>query len=183
MKITNKWLIKRKACEGAIEWFNEVIGKPIEHEKLSRILLGEKKYAWANWLVVHVMRNKNQRVRYAIYAASLVLKYYEDCYPDDDRPRKAIQAAKKYLKNKNIWSARSAAASAESAWSAASAESAASAAWSAASAAWSAAARSAAASVAASVASAAWSAAARSAECYAETLTKIINYGLRIIKE
>ena len=33
----------------------------------------------------------------AIYAAELVIEYYETKYPTDDRPRKAIEAAKAYL--------------------------------------------------------------------------------------
>jgi len=79
--------------------------------------------------------------------AEMVLENYEKQYPGDDRPRKAIEAARNY-KDKSAawsaWSARSAAWSAAwSAWSAAwSARSAESAVWSAAesaeSAAWSA---------------------------------------------
>ena len=112
----------------------------------------------------------------AIYAAEKVLSNFEKEFPNDKRPREAIEAAKKVLfkdTKKNRDAVRSAAWSAESAarsvaWSAAwSAESAAwSAAWSAESAAWSAA-RSVAWSAARSVAwsaesaarSAAWSAA------------------------
>jgi hypothetical protein len=121
---------------------------------------------------------KEDSVSLAIYAAELVIDNFERVYPDDKRPRNAIEAAKNYLKNPTAESAaraeraeraasaaesaESAARSAESAaWSAASAESAWSAAWSAASAARAeSAARSAAwsAASAASARSAAWSA-------------------------
>ncbi len=92
---------------------------------------------WVKW-------TKKDSVAQAIYAAELVLDNYEKNYPNDLRPREAIEAAKKVLKNDTVknrsaaWSARSAALSAaESAWSAA--WSAAESAWSAAESAWSAA--------------------------------------------
>ena len=104
---------------------------------------------WVKW-------TKKDSVALAIHSAEKVLKNYEKKYPKDLRPREAIEAAKKVLKNNtaaNRSAAWSAAWSAESAWSAA--ESAARSAWSAQSAA-----RSAAWSSAESAAlSAAWSAA------------------------
>ncbi len=43
--------------------------------------------------------DKTTSVKLAIYAAEQVISIYEKEYPDDKRPRRAIQAAKKYLKN------------------------------------------------------------------------------------
>ena len=40
-------------------------------------------------------------VKYAIYAAECVIDIYEKKYPDDNRPRKAIEAAKKCIENPN----------------------------------------------------------------------------------
>ena len=73
---------------------------------------------------------KKDSVALSIYAAELCLDNFEKEYPEDKRPREAIEAAKNWLKNptqKNksaaesaVWSAESAAWSAESAaWSAA----------------------------------------------------------------
>ena len=77
---------------------------------------------------------KKDSVALSIYAAELCLENFEKVYPDDDRPRKAIEAAKRWLENPTkenesaaesaarsaAWSARSAAESAAwSAWSAA----------------------------------------------------------------
>jgi hypothetical protein len=78
---------------------------------------------------------KKDNVALSIYAAELCIKNYEKIYPNDDRPKKAIESAKEWLKNptsENESAAWSAARSAESAaWSAArSAESAAGSAWS-----------------------------------------------------
>jgi hypothetical protein len=101
----------------------------------------------------------------SIYCASLSLKVFEKLYPNDSRPRNAIDAATVVLSNptdENKSAARSAESAAESAaWSAAR-SAARSAAWSAESAAWSAE------SAARSAESAAWSA-ARSAAWSAES--------------
>jgi len=43
---------------------------------------------------------KDQCVEIAIYSAELVLHIFEKEYPNDDRPRKAIEAAREYLKLK-----------------------------------------------------------------------------------
>ena len=40
---------------------------------------------------------KEDSVALSIYAAELVIGYYEKIYPNDDRPRKAIEAAKAWL--------------------------------------------------------------------------------------
>ncbi len=107
---------------------------------------------------------KKDSVALSIFSAELCIGIYEKQYPNDDRPRKAIEAAKKWLKNptkENESAAESAAWSA--AWSAAR-SAAESAAWSAA---WSAA-RSAESAARSAAWSAAWSA-ARSAESAARS--------------
>jgi len=126
------------------------------------------------------------RIEFACRCAERVLHFYEEKYPDDDRPRKAIEAARVCITDNTsaAWSAESARSAAESAtwsawsawsaaesaaWSAWSAWSAAeSATWSAAWSAWSAA-ESAAWSAWSAAESAAWS--AWSAESAAESAT------------
>jgi len=78
------------------------------------------KQCWSEMRVIETRRwGKEDSVRLAIYAASLVLKNYENKYPDDKRPREAIKATRDYLKTKDKKAARSAAESAtRSAWSA-----------------------------------------------------------------
>jgi hypothetical protein len=113
-------------------------------------------------------------IEFACRCAEYVLKNYESLYPDDKRPRQAIEAARKCITDKSEAAKSAAKSAARSAarsatWSAESAESAArSAAWSAGSAAWSAAWS---AESAESAGSAAWSAesAARSAAWSAES--------------
>ena len=160
-------------------------------------LSDDNKECWSDMRVVKTYKwTKKDSLKLAIFSAELVLPNFEKEYPDDDRPRKAIEAAKKVLfhdTEKNRSSARSAWSSAgSSAWSAGSAWSAArsagSAAWSAA---WSAgsAARSAARSAwsawsawssARSAGSAAWSAAWSAGSA---AIKKIQNYFTKLVKE
>jgi hypothetical protein len=58
---------------------------------------------------------KLDSVALAIYSAELVIKIYEDKYPNDSRPRDAIKAAKAYLKTPNKKNARAAADAADAA--------------------------------------------------------------------
>jgi hypothetical protein len=71
---------------------------------------------WYKW-------TKKDSISLAVYAAELVLDKYEKKYPEDKRPREAIEAAKKGLKSntaKNRSAAESARSAARSAaWSAA----------------------------------------------------------------
>ena len=101
----------------------------------------EDKQCWEYMRISKVWEwKKEDSVSLAIFAAELCIDNFEKEYPDDKRPRQAIEAAKAYLKNpseENMSAAGSAALSARSA--ALSARSAAeSAALSAGSAAWSA---------------------------------------------
>src|SRR3990167_298298 len=77
---------------------------------------------------------KKDSVAFAIYAAELVIKNYEKKYPNDKRPREAIEAAKKVLFHDTAKNRVAAGSAMSAAWSAAgsAAGSAMSAAWSAA---------------------------------------------------
>src|SRR3972149_3249413 len=48
---------------------------------------------------------KRVAVKFAVACAKAVLPIFEDKFPKDLRPRKAIEAAKKYLRNKNAYTA------------------------------------------------------------------------------
>ena len=104
-------------------------------EVKGRSIKEDDKECWSDMRIVKAWNwEKKDSVSLSIFAAEKVLKNYEKAYPDDDRPRKAIEAAKKVLKADTEENRKMAARSA--AWSAArSAESAArraarSAAWS-----------------------------------------------------
>ena len=97
--ISVKWLEKNNACEDAIEEF-----KNQKERSTIKILkkLGVNNFNWFNWLVCHLLKTKKQRVKYAIYAAKLVIDIYEKEYSDDNRAREAITAAERYLKSPSV---------------------------------------------------------------------------------
>ena len=138
--ITKEWLNKKNACANGIKWF---LGQDERNTaKVMLKLVDEDRGRDALWVLEHIM-NKKQSVGLAIFSARLCLDIFEKEYPEDDRPRKAIEAAEAYLKNpceKTKSAARSAAGSAADAAARSAAEYAARyAAGSAADAAWSAA--------------------------------------------
>jgi len=98
MKINLTWLEEKNTCEEGIEYFisNELEG--IEDVDLVKKLFEEEKYDWASWLLTRLF-DKTNNVKYAVYSAELVLPILEKKYPKDDRPRKAIEAAKNWLAN------------------------------------------------------------------------------------
>lgn len=112
MKLTLRKIKALGACkEGVNAYINAKKPNTVEETVRLCIKSNEKiNMEYANWLIVKMMRKKTDKVRYAIYAASLVLHIFEEKYPDDKRPRKAIQAAKKYVKNPTQKNAADAAA-------------------------------------------------------------------------
>jgi len=96
MKIDREWLIKKSACADGIDWFEAQ--KRTDGIEILQALIQENKLDWANWLIVRIM-NYFQYVKYAVYAAEQVIDIFEAQYPDDQRPRQAIEAAKKCIKN------------------------------------------------------------------------------------
>jgi hypothetical protein len=97
--ITKKWLVEKNACQDGFEWFVEQ-NKEFEPVPLLYLLIKKNQLDWANWLIVRVM-DYSQYVSYAVYAAELVIDIFEKQYPDDKRPRTAIEAAKKCIENPN----------------------------------------------------------------------------------
>jgi hypothetical protein len=60
--------------------------------------IGEEKEAWQLMRIIEVWHWEAQdSIELAIFAASLVLYLFELYYPDDQRPRSAIEVAKAYL--------------------------------------------------------------------------------------
>ena len=96
MNITEEWLKEKSACrEGRIWWRNQ---KETDGLKVVKALIKDKKLDWANWSITHIM-SYEQYVSYAVYAAEQVIEIYENKYPNDKRPRQAIDAARKCIDN------------------------------------------------------------------------------------
>ncbi len=80
----------------------------------------DDKEAWSDMRIVKVWKwQKKDSVSLAIYAAELVINIFEKKYPKDKRPRKAIEAAKKWLENPIKKNANAAAHAADAAYAAA----------------------------------------------------------------
>ena len=108
-----KWVChkgKLEMCESGFH-ASERILDAMEYTNLEELALVEvkgkylkqdDKQCWEYMRIKKLYRwTKADSVSLAIYAAELVLDIYEKKYPDDKRPRKAIEAAKKVLKNDN----------------------------------------------------------------------------------
>ena len=150
-----------------------------EVEAKGKHYTGNDKSTWPQMRIIRAWNwTQKDSVALSIFAAELVIENYEKIYPDDDRPRKAIEAAKAWLNDpseKNRSAARSARPAARSAAESAARSAAWSAAWSAAeSAAWSAA-RSAARSAESAARSAAESAAHANANTNAAAHAAVFN--------
>ena len=111
-EITNDFLTHTGACYDGIAWWR----KEQNHETFTILnrLIETHNLNWANWLIVRVMERK-QKNKYAVFAAQQVLDIYEKKYPDDLRPRKAIDAALKCIGNDTEENRNAADAAAESA--------------------------------------------------------------------
>jgi hypothetical protein len=164
MKLSVDILHKHSACSEGLKWYT-ANGSPDTVGKTISALLqsdNDNRHQWSSWLLSEMLP-PNNKIRYAIYAAELVIELFEKQYPNDRRPRNAIDAAIAYLKKPSgaardaAWAAGDAArAAAGAAWAAGDA---ARATWDAARATW----------------AAAWAAGAAAYE-------KIIKYGLSLIK-
>jgi len=164
MIITKEWLEEKGACKEGIDWV--MAQKDKDSIKIVKGLIKHNP-SWANWLLPRLMEYK-QYVTYAVYAAELVIKRFEKKYPNDKRPRKAIEAAKKCISDpseENKKDADAAAAAADAAYAA-----------------------DAAAAAAYAAADAAYAAYAADAAAYAadaarkNTFIKIIKFGLELLK-
>ena len=160
MKLTNQILTNLNACNEAVVYFekNELEGRELKY--CIKKAMKDNYWSWCNWLVVRLM-TREQQIQYAVFAAEQVISIFEKKYPKDTVPRKAIAAAKNYLKNPSEKNKNAANAANAAAYAAANA---------AANAAY----------AAAYAANAAAYAAANAA--YAEMKTKIINYSIKLIE-
>ncbi len=166
--ITQEWLEENKACYEGTKWFLRQ-GKR-EAIDVIRALVADNHWNWANWTLVRLLSRK-QQLSYAIFASGLVLPIFEAEYPNDNRPRLAIEATRKCLE-KDTKKNREAANAAANAADDAAANAADDAAYAVSSA-----------GAAASAANAANAANAADAAVYADIRTKkeIIEYGISLI--
>lgn len=90
-----------------MNWFNAQ--KETDAVKVIKKLVKENQLSWANWTIVRVMDYK-QYASYAVFAAEQVIDIFEKKYPNDKRPRAAIEAAKECIKDPSEENKKAAAA-------------------------------------------------------------------------
>ena len=96
MNITQQQLKDWSACTDGYKWACGILkDNPMEIKEFLKIT-ADHRLDWANWVIVRVM-TYDQYVSYAVYAAEQVIDIYEKKYPNDKRPRLAIEAAKKCI--------------------------------------------------------------------------------------
>ena len=84
---------KHGACRDGAKWANQ-------YKTLAEVYDNCERGDWLLWMLRHAKKiNKRQAVQIAIFCAERVLPICEKANPDDNRPRKAIEAASAYLKN------------------------------------------------------------------------------------
>ena len=121
----NKILI-HEPCEDGLETLLTYLGKTeADDEPLSiRTILESNGVEDAIWALRAVDDHKREIRLFAADCAESVLHIYEDAHPDDDRPRKAIEAARRYangeISEEELDAARKAAryAAGDAAWAA-----------------------------------------------------------------
>ena len=114
--ITHKILKDAGCCETIDQYFETK--KSWSPSDLLEEVISRKQYPDAGQ-ALSLLMNARQRQEWAIFSAKSVLHIFEEQYPNDARPRKAIQAAEAYLKDPSAEAAHAAAYAARAAYAAA----------------------------------------------------------------
>lgn len=97
MKITVKQLVNLNACEKGIQWF--ISQKKCKLKSVINALLKDNHFDYASWLLSKLL-TKKQNILWAIKSAESSLNMFEMRFPDDSRPRYAIEITKKFIEDK-----------------------------------------------------------------------------------
>ena len=99
METSARLLKKMGVCSEGVDWFRENYGaKTVNAVDALRLSLKQNKHSDCNWFLSTAL-NRGNKIRYACYAAKQVLEIFEEQYPNEKRPRQAINAALKCIKN------------------------------------------------------------------------------------
>jgi hypothetical protein len=119
MKFSLEKAQELKACQSGIDWY-KANGEPDTVEKTVEACIKTNELNYANWLLSNTLAEKQCGI-YAVFAAEQVIDIFEVKYPDDKRPRLAIEAAKKVIENDTPENRNAAADAAHEAYAAANA--------------------------------------------------------------
>ena len=117
-KLSAELLKSLEPCYEGYKWYVKNCKSTQDTVDIIKMLIKENELDWANWVMSRTLSGEN-KVRYAIYAAEKVIGIFEEKYPDDKRPRLAIEASKNYLANPCHRTKASAAKAAKAAYAAA----------------------------------------------------------------
>lgn len=165
MRINKQIIEKLKPCQDRFDNFKKHYSD-FDDDLKEFILLENISYSDKVWVFTR-LATKMQNVKWSLLCASKVLHLFEEKYPNDKRPRKALEFVENWINNPSDAAAYAAYAASAAASSAASSAASASAAAYAASAAFAAAAASAASSAAFAASAAAYASSAASSAAYA----------------
>ena len=97
MNITKEWLRENNACKSGVKWFLSQDETDAAKIMLKLIECGRPEDF--HWIMQKLITTKEQSVMIAVFSAECVIDIFENKHPDDKRPRKAIDAAKEWIKN------------------------------------------------------------------------------------
>jgi hypothetical protein len=108
-EFTKEYILSNRGCysEEQVEGLSFINKETITLKDMLTSELSLKNKFW--WLCKKCELTKDENILIAIKCAKIVLHLYEDKYPKDDRPRKAILAAEKYLETHDVNAAANAA--------------------------------------------------------------------------
>ena len=106
--ITKEKLLKLSPCEDGLKFAESL------NFDFVKIWNQCERGDWMIWMLLNLkLAKKMDYVKISVACAEICLKNYESKYPHDDRPRKALEAAKAWIDKPTKAAARSAAESAE----------------------------------------------------------------------
>ena len=116
MNITKEWLRENRACNSGVKWF--LSQNETDAAKIMLKLIECGRPEDSSWIMQKLITTKKQAVMIAVFAAECVLDIFEKKYPDDKRPRKAIDTDKEWIENPCIKTKDAATAAAYAAYAA-----------------------------------------------------------------
>ncbi|MFA5484885.1 MAG: hypothetical protein WC260_01390 [Candidatus Pacearchaeota archaeon] len=118
MLLTKQILKNYRASSECIVWYTSNDEPDSVEETIEKLLSSDehKKFGWSNWLLSRVLP-LDDKIRYTIFAAELVIDIFEKEFPEDKRPRNVIETVREYLLNKDDAMAREVARAANEATS------------------------------------------------------------------
>ena len=93
-RVDREWLKEHNACPDGLKWWcKHCEGKTTRQQLLTLVKYRDD---WSWWVLTKFLTVKQNR-QLAVFAAKEVLPIFEKKFPDDKRPRKAIEAAEKVI--------------------------------------------------------------------------------------